>query len=190
MAWLIERCGSVCVVSIIRAPQVRAVSLSDPSWSDVNGIVWSVVELNIGIVSACLPTLRPVFGCIFQGHRHVVPKIKNSATSYEMPDIRLRGFNKSSTGEGYGELRTSADLQGLVHPERSREYESDWEVCSPQKSFERGESGRVFHSKPNGKVKSTSHEIRVITELDVRNVAGKEIQFDSGPARGSAGFSS
>lgn len=51
--------SGVCVVSIIRATQIRDVSLTDLSWSDVDGVVWSVVELNLGIVSACLPTLRP-----------------------------------------------------------------------------------------------------------------------------------
>ena len=130
----LARCGSVCVVSIIQAPQVRAVSLTDPSWSDVNGVLWSVVELNIGIVSECLPTLRPISSYMFQGHRQMIPKMKNSATSRESPGIRLRGFNKSSTGEGYGELRTSPDLRGLVHPDMSRKHESDRDVYSPREA--------------------------------------------------------
>ena len=170
--WLIERWDSVCVVSIIRTPQVRAVSLIDPSWSDVNGVVWSVVELNIGIVSACLPTLRPLFTCISQRHCQAVSKLKNSATSHESPNIRLRYFNKSSKEEGYGELGTPADLQELVRPNSSREYASDWEV---QKASVRSES--ESKSGPNGTAKKPElgpHTIRVTTEFDVRNVVGND----------------
>lgn len=53
--------GFVCIVGIYRIPTQAAISLSDASWSDVNAAVWSVVEVCIGIVSACLPTYRPLF---------------------------------------------------------------------------------------------------------------------------------
>lgn len=171
IAWLTAIFDSVCVVSIIRLPQVRDVSLTDPSWSDVNGVVWSVVELNIGIVSACLPTLRPIF------HRRKVPKSKNTAACHDSPAIRLRGFNKSSTGEGYGELRTSADLQGLVHPDAYGKHERDWEIYSPQKAYDRSERGRASESGLNGsskKLESTPNAIKIITEFDVRKIAGRD----------------
>ena len=57
--------GFVCIVSIYRIPTQAAISLSDASWSDVNAAVWSVVEVCIGVVSACLPTYRPLFLKIF-----------------------------------------------------------------------------------------------------------------------------
>lgn len=103
----------------------------------------------------------------------MVSKLKNSATSRENSDIRLRGFNKSSTGEDHGELRTSADLQGLVHPDRSREYEIDRDINSPRKAYVRSESGRASKSGLNGTLKKPKldpHAIRIITEFDVRNV--------------------
>ncbi len=58
---------SVCFASVIRVPYIAHISLVDPSWSDVYGVIWSVVELNLGIVSACLPTLRPLFIHVFHG---------------------------------------------------------------------------------------------------------------------------
>ena len=51
---------SVCIASIIRAAYVGQISLTDPSWSDALGAMWTVVELSLGVVSACLPTLRPL----------------------------------------------------------------------------------------------------------------------------------
>ena len=71
---------SVCIVSIIRATYVSNVSLTDGSCTrlppakppfnleansaqgaDANSAVWSVVETCIAVVSACLPTLNPLF---------------------------------------------------------------------------------------------------------------------------------
>ena len=59
--------SSACVASIIRVPYIAHISLIDPSWSDVYGAIWSVVELDMGIVSACLPTLRPLYMHVFHG---------------------------------------------------------------------------------------------------------------------------
>lgn len=58
---------SVCVASIIRVPYIARLSLVDQTWFDVGGNIWSVVELNVAIVSACLSTLRPLFLHVFQG---------------------------------------------------------------------------------------------------------------------------
>ena len=58
---------SVCVASVIRVPYISQTSLLDSSWSDSYGSIWTMVELNLGIVSACLPTLRPLFIHVFHG---------------------------------------------------------------------------------------------------------------------------
>ena len=105
----------------------------------------------------------------------MIPKMKNSATSRESPGIRLRGFNKSSTGEGYGELRTSPDLRGLAHPDTSRKHESDWDVSSPREAHDRSNSGGTSKSGLDETLKSAPHAIRITTEFDVRNVAGKDV---------------
>lgn len=52
--------SSVCIVSIYRISQVAKMSLVDATWSDVDACVWSVVEVCVGIVGACLPTYRPL----------------------------------------------------------------------------------------------------------------------------------
>ncbi|KAL8832830.1 MAG: hypothetical protein Q9191_000014 [Dirinaria sp. TL-2023a] len=51
----------VCIVSIYRIPQVTKMSRVDAPWSDVDTCVWSMVEVCVGIVGACLPTYRPLF---------------------------------------------------------------------------------------------------------------------------------
>ena len=79
---------SVCVASVIRVPYIARMSLEDPSWSDVYGAIWSIVELNLGIVSACLPTLRPLFLHIFRGGY--------SSTSHRQPARRKATGNVES----------------------------------------------------------------------------------------------
>ncbi|KAL9607322.1 MAG: hypothetical protein Q9167_007756, partial [Letrouitia subvulpina] len=51
----------VCVAGIVRIPFLAHLALSDLSWTGVSVGIWVNVECNIGIVSACLPILRPLF---------------------------------------------------------------------------------------------------------------------------------
>lgn len=53
--------GFVCFASLYRTTQVKNVSLEDAPWSDVDGAIWSIVELCVGIFSACLPLFLPIF---------------------------------------------------------------------------------------------------------------------------------
>ncbi|KAL8679707.1 MAG: hypothetical protein Q9186_004025 [Xanthomendoza sp. 1 TL-2023] len=56
--------GFVCIVSIYRTTIIGKLSLADASWSDIDPCVWSAVEVCVGIVSACLPTLRPLWTAV------------------------------------------------------------------------------------------------------------------------------
>lgn len=52
--------NSVCLVSILRLKSLIAVSKSsDLTYDNAPAAMWSSVEVNTGIISACLPTLRP-----------------------------------------------------------------------------------------------------------------------------------
>ncbi|KAI9823588.1 MAG: hypothetical protein M1832_002369 [Thelocarpon impressellum] len=50
----------VCVASIIRIPTLPGVFSADSTWTGYDACQWSIVEADIGIVCACLPTLRPL----------------------------------------------------------------------------------------------------------------------------------
>ncbi|MCJ1424140.1 hypothetical protein MMC29_002027, partial [Sticta canariensis] len=52
---------------IYRATIVYRMSQPDASWPDVDPPIWATVEMNIGIFSACLPTLHPVVHWIAHG---------------------------------------------------------------------------------------------------------------------------
>ena len=65
---------SVCIASIVRVPYIARLSLVDQTWSDIDAFIWSVAELSLAIVSACLPTFRPLFLHVFYGGYTATPK--------------------------------------------------------------------------------------------------------------------
>ncbi|KAL9134550.1 MAG: hypothetical protein Q9175_004263 [Cornicularia normoerica] len=50
----------ICGASIARAYTVANVDTADITWSTVDPIIWSNVEISVGIICACLPILRPL----------------------------------------------------------------------------------------------------------------------------------
>ncbi|RDW93166.1 uncharacterized protein DSM5745_00488 [Aspergillus mulundensis] len=53
--------GFVCITSICRLISLKKISdSSDPTYDNVGAATWSAVECNVGIICACLPTLRPL----------------------------------------------------------------------------------------------------------------------------------
>ncbi|KAI4269949.1 MAG: hypothetical protein L6R38_007281 [Xanthoria sp. 2 TBL-2021] len=51
----------VCIAGIIRIPFLAELQVSDATYTSISVGVWVIVECNIGILSACLPILRPLF---------------------------------------------------------------------------------------------------------------------------------
>ena len=135
-------------MSVIRVPAIAHISLTDPSWSDVYGAIWSVVELNVGIVSACLPTLRPLFIYLFEG----------------------RYGTKLKSGSAW-----SQDANHIISPRRSNQPRTDvssdeWGLTDVGQLGPKGllmtiEGGKG--SKVDGEYLST---ITVVTELDQRSI--------------------
>ena len=56
---------SVVVASILRLTLIFAEDLTDATWGLVNAFTWSNIEVHIAVLSACLPTFRPLIQAIF-----------------------------------------------------------------------------------------------------------------------------
>ncbi|KAJ0426095.1 hypothetical protein BJY00DRAFT_124647 [Aspergillus carlsbadensis] len=52
--------GFVCVVSLLRIISFNRANRDDPTFTQIYSSTWSSVEQGVGIVCACLPTLRPL----------------------------------------------------------------------------------------------------------------------------------
>ncbi|OLN96201.1 hypothetical protein CCHL11_03260 [Colletotrichum chlorophyti] len=51
-----------CIISALRIRTLRvAAKTKDPYWDNVNAATWSFLEVTVGILAACLPTIRPIF---------------------------------------------------------------------------------------------------------------------------------
>ena len=55
----------VCVFSIIRLTKIISTSQTDIIWNYTALIIWSTLELAIGIICPCLVTLRPILRFVF-----------------------------------------------------------------------------------------------------------------------------
>ncbi|CAF9938197.1 hypothetical protein IMSHALPRED_000713 [Imshaugia aleurites] len=55
----------VCAASIVRAHAVATVSFTDRTYAYASTLIWSAVEVNVGITCACLPVLQPVLHTLF-----------------------------------------------------------------------------------------------------------------------------
>jgi hypothetical protein len=59
---------STCIISVIRLVYLHVVTSSeDPTWDYVELTLWSVAELNCGILCASLQTLRPLLSKFIPG---------------------------------------------------------------------------------------------------------------------------
>lgn len=70
---------------------------TDPSWDNTDAAVWSFIELSIGVLAACLPTLRPLFALI-------MPRFFKSTISGRTG--QYNGLSGKNTGQMYSRSRT------------------------------------------------------------------------------------
>ncbi|KAI1429593.1 integral membrane protein [Xylaria sp. FL1777] len=75
--------GFVCIASILRlVAVVTQPDNDDLSWNIINQSIWATVEANLAIISACLPTLRPLW-ILIRGNKpkpnipHLEPIVRN-----------------------------------------------------------------------------------------------------------------
>ncbi|EAU30738.1 predicted protein [Aspergillus terreus NIH2624] len=91
--------GFVCVATIIRIWAITKMKVSvDITWAIGDAMIWSNVEPCIGIVSACLPTLRPLLR--------------------QIPQLKLWGFFDSSS-RGWGSAGVSSKIPDSADPSSS-----------------------------------------------------------------------
>ncbi|MCJ1465946.1 hypothetical protein MMC07_004565 [Pseudocyphellaria aurata] len=74
--------GFVCVINLIRLPKMINVPENDISFTDIPVTYWTEAEHHLGIVSACLPCLRPLFlgiHHVFSSHHHTSSSNKSTS---------------------------------------------------------------------------------------------------------------
>ena len=88
---------SVCVASMVRIFYLSKVATTDPTWTAVDPSMWSSIELCLGVVSACLPTMRPLLRTVFRIRIRI-----GLATSSTQNSTKMSKLNNSYGSSGYG----------------------------------------------------------------------------------------
>ncbi|KAL8793920.1 MAG: hypothetical protein Q9195_003539 [Heterodermia aff. obscurata] len=95
--------GFVCIGSIYRVTVLNGLSSPDATWALTPAAIWAFVENAIGIVSACLPTLRPVYNLLVHGHhcsvRDKCSRCCQTAYSSEPQQKKVCEYTITSSGE-------------------------------------------------------------------------------------------
>lgn len=92
MVLRLTKASSVCLVSILRLQSLYVISKSsDVSWDNPPAAMWSVIEVNVGIVCSCLPTLK---ACVSR----YLPRFLNSELSYHFSGPSHRDNPSRSVG--------------------------------------------------------------------------------------------
>lgn len=62
--------GFVCIISIIRLVVLSRLTDFDVTWNYVDAAIWSAAEPCMGVIAACMPSLRPLIAVLLRGtHR-------------------------------------------------------------------------------------------------------------------------
>ena len=125
---------SVCFASMYRIITIsRLVRTTDISWAKSDVFIWSSVEPSVGIISGCLPTLRPLLLHILQSWFNYIPsehsssgKRSRSVTLDPIETIgkkRTRKISKNDTlgGSQFTDLNEDGELS-----EERREHSGAW----------------------------------------------------------------
>lgn len=111
-----------CVVSIVRLIQVTdSASQPDGSWANAKTAYWSAIELNVGVLCACLPTLRPLL-------KKYVPFLLGSSTGATTADTHKLAYLSSRRKTMEPENKSGIYLQRTVDVQSTTELRSSSEA--------------------------------------------------------------
>ncbi|KAI9806949.1 MAG: hypothetical protein M1833_002607 [Piccolia ochrophora] len=97
----------VCVVTVVRLTHyVRLLGSKDLTWDTVNAFTWCIVEVDVGIICACMATLRPLL-------RRFLPSLMGSSGAPK--DSHPSGISGSGS-------RPGLDVSGRFSTSKPREF--------------------------------------------------------------------
>ena len=131
------------------------------------------MELNIGVVSACLPTLRPLINFLFRGDSGL-SRAEKSKTSGDGSGIKISGLNKSWIGAAYSDPENSTDQQPFVRLEYSDAH-NEWDPYTTPTTTHIRADGAARPGKGSRPAMldgcHSANSFTVKTDLDVRHIS-------------------
>ncbi|KAL9131858.1 MAG: hypothetical protein Q9217_000304 [Psora testacea] len=112
---LIDILGSVCAVGVIRLTVLSNLREEDVTWNYVPAAKWSAAEPSIGVVSACLPSLRPLFTRLVWG-RSYHPKHGQHSSHHGLNTSWLSSNKNQEIGRHNGSFNLLREGDSLKKP--------------------------------------------------------------------------
>ena len=80
--------GFVCVIAIVRLKILARANrqTNDPTWALVPVAVWSAAEPAMGVIAACLPSLRPLLA-VALNRNHIEPNLSVGTSRSQPPAV-------------------------------------------------------------------------------------------------------
>ncbi|KAI9727433.1 MAG: hypothetical protein M1834_008377 [Cirrosporium novae-zelandiae] len=90
---------SVIFASVYRFTTLFGFEISDTPWTVATPLLWCLIEISAAIISACLPTLRPILRHISSGFDSSQAKSRTAGTDIVLGQTSRT--NPTSTTHGY-----------------------------------------------------------------------------------------
>jgi hypothetical protein len=145
--------GFVCIVSILRIVSFESAVVSDPTYTSIGPATWSSVEQSVGIICACLPTLRPLFRRLYGASR--AASIRDSSSTFDSQD-------RSSLSGRMSHCDESTGIMGSASPQHRMRRASSHELDELQGVY----GSRTFdetHERPDSQFSQTNGTNRPVS---------------------------
>lgn len=139
----------------------------DLAWSDDDGIIWSMVELNVGIVITCLPTLRPLVKFLLRSHSDSSHANSTKKKPGDGSGINLNGLNKSWTGAAYSDPENLTDKQPFVRLDAQNDWDPYTTPAATHITADKGARPATLSAR------NSANTITVTTDFDVRHISSR-----------------
>ncbi|KAH7359712.1 hypothetical protein BKA66DRAFT_426862 [Pyrenochaeta sp. MPI-SDFR-AT-0127] len=101
----------VTVISCVRLQSlVTFAASSNPTWNQADVITWSLIEIGVGIICACMPALRVILNRMF-------PKLLSLTMNRSQPYYANRSDRTHNSGGGASKLGNGLNRQQNTNPE-------------------------------------------------------------------------
>ncbi|KAK6338514.1 hypothetical protein TWF730_002577 [Orbilia blumenaviensis] len=141
----------ICIVSILRLRFLIILSKSsDPTWDQPATAYWSAIEMNISIVCACLPALKPLVSLI-------APSIFGTTANGSQPPS-YRDYRNA-----YGSKKiTSGSGGGRVFSDKTKRNRNNMGITTTDEELEMGfrDNGISSKSRPRYSTRISGEDVK------------------------------
>jgi hypothetical protein len=167
----------VCFASLYRIITItRLVQTTDISWAKSDVFIWSSVEPSVGIISGCLPILRPLLSKILDPWHKLVPSSNKSSSGskgwrqYPLNNVetiskmRTRKMSKRDDLDTlqFTQLEDETDVKenGIVAESQTLDDHQHSRTWRPD-DYEMGLTTTTIHSEESGHGATNGDDIRM-----------------------------